>query len=174
MTLGIKKSIRTKHKLYKRLIISNFNEDLHIHYRKYRKIVTSILRKAKQEYYSTRLSSNRGNMKETWGVINELIGKTKHKQFITPKQILHNHNGTEEVHTQLKDIVQDFNTFFVQVGEHLANKIPHNDHISFHDFLGKNLPNLFSLSLSHNMMLKELLEILISIKPRDMAISLLN
>ncbi|XP_077995944.1 uncharacterized protein LOC144449300 [Glandiceps talaboti] len=143
LTPGILKSVRTKHKLFKKVINSRFNVTLYNHYKKYRNVLTTILRKSKCHYYANVFSLNNGKIKETWGVINELIGKSKHKQLTIPRQLKINCNGSEVIHTCLDDITEDFNNFYVHVGENLANKIPTSPNTTFHDFLGEKVPHSF-------------------------------
>ena len=66
-------------------------------------------------HYSEKLKLAKSNMKATWGIINDLIGK-KTKQL--PKE-----NFTIN-HTVIKteDTPNTFNSYFVKLGPNLANK----------------------------------------------------
>ena len=61
----------------------------------------------------------KNNIKKTWSVIKETIGKEKIKQQNFPKKI---RVGQKEI-TDLKAIAANFNKFFTEVGPNLAKDI---------------------------------------------------
>lgn len=59
-------------------------------YKKYRNKLNNIKRIAQKRYFQHQLSNAKSNMKQTWNIINKLIGKTKKKDKL-PSQF--NDNG---------------------------------------------------------------------------------
>ena len=73
ITLGLKTSIKERKRL-ERLSIKwplSYREK----YRTYRNKLTKLLKLAKDNYYKDSLRNNQGNAKETWKIINSILGK---------------------------------------------------------------------------------------------------
>ena len=106
-------------------------------YIRYRNILTSSLRLAKQSYYSKQFDKYKFDVKSTWKVINEAL-KTK-TNTDPPKQILK--DGLQIDDPQA--MAEAFNDFFVNLGPNLASKIP-DSQTEFHSFLeNRNSQSLF-------------------------------
>ena len=84
-------------------------------------------------HYSEKLIKAKSNMKATWGIINDLIGK-KTKQL--PKEnFTFNHTLINS-----EDTSNTFNSYFVNLGPNLANKFD-GQGANFTKFLPKFLPS---------------------------------
>ena len=59
------------------------------------------------------------NIKKTWNVFKDAIGKTKSMQSRFPDKIIYNTKAITDVHL----IVKHFNSYFTEIGQNLANKI---------------------------------------------------
>ena len=59
------------------------------------------------------------NIKNTWNIIKDTIGKTKSIQSSFPKKIIHKTKSITDAHL----IVKHFNSYFTEFGQNLANKI---------------------------------------------------
>ena len=70
-------------------------------------------------------------MKETWRNINNYLGRGKNKNFVFPKQFK---MGTH-IYDSIDTIVNGFNDYFTEIGEHLQSKIPDSGK-NIYDFLG--------------------------------------
>ena len=92
-------------------------------------------------YYNTKCNEYKTNTKKLWQVINQTIGKTKHKGSITP------FISVEGIKTyDLKKIANTFGLFCANLGKDLANKItPGNTSID--DYIGQIPRTLNSLVL---------------------------
>ena len=75
LTKAIKKSIKSKHRMYSKLVKSGPNPELHTRYKKYRNMLTSVLRNAKKSYYGELFKRYKNNSTRTWDTINELLGR---------------------------------------------------------------------------------------------------
>ena len=114
ITKAILRSIHRWNKLYKIYLdnLTIYNSDK---YKKYRNKLTSLIRTSRKMYYSEKLNSVKSNMKATWGIINDLIERKKHKlpseMFTLNRTII-----------KPEDTVDTFNSYFVNLGPNLANK----------------------------------------------------
>ena len=85
-------------------------------------------------YFSKIILKYKNNIKKTWQVIKEAIGKEKYKQQNLPKKIL-----VEKISiTETESIAESFNKYFSQIGPKLAKDIgtptkSFNEYIKKHD-----------------------------------------
>ena len=106
-------------------------------YMRYRNILTSSIRLAKQSYFSRQFCKYKYDVKSTWKVINEAL-KTK-TDNVPPKHILKDGLKVDDP----PKIAEAFNDFFVNLGPNLADQIP-NSNTDFHTFLrNRNSQSLF-------------------------------
>ena len=149
ITRAIKRYITRKHKLYGRVVKSNYNKDCLAKYKKYRNILTTVLRTAKQMYYNNQFERDKKDSKKTWKHINELLNKKCSVQNdMKVEELVRNKSNDENVKvTSSNDIANTFNDFFVQVGENLAKRIVDtNDNDSYKEYLGPHRDETFFLS----------------------------
>ena len=76
--------------------------------------------KTKKSYYSSWTGKYKNNIKKTWDVMKEIIGKSKFKIKKIPQRIVID----EKEIIDEKKIGKKFNYFFVNIGLKLASKIP--------------------------------------------------
>ena len=88
----------------------------------------SVKRKSERVYYSSK-----NNAKKIWGVMKELIGKIRNTESSLPKTFFIEKN---KYITEIKDIAEEFNDFFTNVGPNLAKKVPYSSN-SFNSFLNQ-------------------------------------
>ena len=70
-------------------------------------------------YFSKLILKYKNNIKKTWQVIKEAIGKEKYKQQNLPKKTV----GDKKSVTETKSIAENFNKYFTQIGPNLAKDI---------------------------------------------------
>ena len=76
ITLGLQKSISVKNKLLTNFINKKdptLKEECHTNYKKYRNLVSTLIKKSKQAYYNRYFENNWKNIKNTWKGIKSLI-----------------------------------------------------------------------------------------------------
>ena len=76
ITLGLQKSISVKNKLLAIFINKKdpiLKEEFHTNYKKYRNLLSSLMKKSKQAYYDKYFERNWNNIKNTWNRIKSLI-----------------------------------------------------------------------------------------------------
>jgi len=107
LTSGIRISCATKRYLY---VSNRHNRDLNhkVHYKKYCKILSSVIKEAKKMYYDSRIQKTNNKVKATWNVIKTATNnKTSNKSTSTSE--LKNTQKTADA----------FNLYFSEITEHL-------------------------------------------------------
>lgn len=135
MTNGILKSIRTRDKLHRKLILecasSSIYPYIEAQLRFHRYILRRLITQAKQSYWEKQFSSVQNDIKQTWRLIHKAV-KSK-----SPPQFPDNFNiGGRQV-TNMTEIANEFNKFFVNIGENLASQINPMGK-TFNDYLKKD------------------------------------
>ena len=115
MTAGIKQSIKTKNKLYKKFVKKPITYGLA--YRQYRNNLTKIIKASKSIYYHGQFNEVKGNIKGTWKIINSMLGKTHKTQ--------NNSFKTQAGITNDSNLISNmFNDYFTNIATEVTNKIP--------------------------------------------------
>jgi hypothetical protein len=120
LTVGLKKSIRIKNKLYLKYKKSKQNDDL-ILYKDYKKRLLQILRISERNHYHNLLEEHKNNVKKTWIVLKDIIGKKK------SKCLQDKFNVGNNIITNKKQISEGFNDYFTNVGKSLEQNIAISD-----------------------------------------------
>ena len=118
ITHGVLHSIKYRDGIYKDLRQTNKSstryQELKQQLRVYNSILKKVIREAKLSYYSMQFEVNKSNMRNTWSTINEIICKSKHKQFGI-KAIL---SGGKQIDDRDR-IAELFNRFYLDIGPSL-------------------------------------------------------
>ena len=121
ITPGLIKSSEKKCRLYKIWIKTRKSCDRD-KYLAYQKIYNKILKVAESNYYKLTFDSKLKSTKSIWREINKLCYKeNKNRNHISriPKLVINNKIITED-----KEMTNEFNQYFSQVGVNLASKLP--------------------------------------------------
>ena len=110
LTKGVSNSIKHKNKLYQKYIKKPTTENKS-RYTIYRNKLTHLIRKSKQNHYTELINASKGDSKESWKVINNVLNRG-HKRTVLPDLA----NGS------IDDLANDLNDYFVSIGENLAQK----------------------------------------------------
>ena len=113
ITKGLQKSIKTKSKLYK-LFLQNPSFENDSKYKKYRNKLHHLLKLSKKNYYDCKFERAKGNIKQTWNLLNEIINKRKTRSRI-PTSCSHNNI---EIQDPIK-IANKFCEYFTNIGSSL-------------------------------------------------------
>ena len=108
--------MRTRDKL-KKSAVKGKSPILMDSYRKIRNKVNALNAQLKKQHYTNRISASKGNMKESWKAINELLNKRSKSSNIDCLK----ESGTEI--RNKKDVSNTMNNFFCTIGRNLADKI---------------------------------------------------
>ena len=87
-------------------------------YKKIRNKANALNTRHKKRYFTDKIHSCEGNIKETWATINKLINKRSKTTNITSLRV------DEEMITKPDLIAESMNEYFCNVGEQLSKKIP--------------------------------------------------
>ena len=122
LTNGILKSINTKDKMYKKLMkADNLDEvmyaNLKAEFNDYKKTLRRSINEAKQLYYKRTFELYRNDIKQTWSVITHTLQKNVRCPDST-NFVLNN-----RMITNLDEIANEFNKYFVNIGRSLNDRI---------------------------------------------------
>ena len=131
ITKGLQKSIKTKYNLYKKYLRhpSLHNET---RYKKYKNRLNHLLKIPKRNHYDDKFENAKGNLKQTWKILNEIINKRKTRSKM-PSTFIHNN---QEISDPFR-IANKFCEYFTNVGPSFASKLP-NSRIPYETYLSNN------------------------------------
>jgi hypothetical protein len=131
ITPAILCSINYKNKLYKKYVGNKniFNETK---YKRYRNILTNIIRDCKRKYFEKKFEEHKHNGKKTWKLIGEALNKQPRDDKLPTCFVDDNETYTSD------RIASGFNDFFTSVGQKLVSKM-HTSNISPTNYL--SIPN---------------------------------
>ena len=118
ITIGLKNSIATKHRLHTRYL-RHPTLTAKAEYKVYKNKLTHILRSMERKYYQDELRKSQSNLKKSWVLIKHIINKNKNNKQKTKRFLV---NGA-----YIEDdagIADAFNLFFSNVGKNLDSNIP--------------------------------------------------
>ena len=133
ITLGLQKSISVKNKLLTNFINKKdpiLKEEFPTNYKKYRNLLSTLMKKSKQAYYDKYFERNWNNIKNTWKGIKSLISLKSLSSSVPA--ILPLDNG--DTITNPYDIANTFNNYFASIAE-TSKKIIKYSHKHFSDYL---------------------------------------
>ena len=96
-----------------------------------------LCRKSRISYYRDRFEYFSKDIKKTWGVINEVLGREKNRESLPDYFISKGH-----ILSGSFDIAQGFNNFFSNIGPELASQIPLSGK-NFSDYLSEEVKENF-------------------------------
>ena len=129
ITAGIKRSSKRKQRLYTKFL-KNRNQKNETEYRNDKKLFESIKRRSKKLHFSKLILKYKDNIKKTWQIIKEAIGKEKCNQHRFPTKIVVDKESITNIHS----IAENFHKFFLEIGPNIANKI-NLPRKHFHEYL---------------------------------------
>ena len=101
-------------------------------YKKYKNKLNHLLKISKRNHYDDKLENAKGNLKQTWKILNEIINKRKTRSKM-PSTFIHNN---QEISDPFR-IANRFCEYFTNVGPSLASKL-HNSRIPYETYLSNN------------------------------------
>ena len=116
-TKSLRNACSKKNCLYKRYLKSR-TKDAEVRYKMYKNKLTAVLRYCEKQYYTDLLQNCKNNIRDTWKVLKKVIGN-ENKKSQYPSEFKKNNNSI----TGNKNIAEEFNKFFVNIGPQLARGI---------------------------------------------------
>lgn len=141
ITKGLQNACKKKNKLY-RDFIKFRTKTAEKQYKVYKNKLTVIMRQAKKDYYNKRLQENKGDIKGSWKILNDIL---RNKPVFTNTSGYFT-NDKNRILENMQDVVNEFNFFFVNVGPNLAKSIKKRDESQTKDGRiegGKMLQSMF-------------------------------
>ena len=126
VTSSIRESIKYRDKLHQKLKKTKSvprRQILEKAYNDYRAFLHKVIKSARRKYERQLFENCRRDSKLIWDNINKILGRNNHKINI-PDEI-NDENGSKL--SNLRDIANGFNEYYVNVGPNLARKIHSND-----------------------------------------------
>lgn len=119
ITTGLILSIKNRDFLKKKLT-KKYTLELENQYKNYRNKLHSLIRKTKNDYYQNKITQAGNDYKKIWKIINDITGSTKKTKQIENISIKSENN--DNINNN-KEKAEEFNIFFTNLGENMANKI---------------------------------------------------
>jgi hypothetical protein len=117
MSAGLLISRGTKNNLHKQSLANPTPLTINL-YKQFRNIYAKTLRAAKILHIQSKLRACKGNSKKTWQILNECTGRTVKNENV--EKIISNGSVTEDP----LEIANEFNNFFVKVGQDISDSVP--------------------------------------------------
>lgn len=125
------------------------------------------IRQAKTDYYATRFDDKRGDPRESWKIVNNILGRNNQQQNIINELKLGNHTVTLS-----QDIASHFNEYFTSIGPTLAENIESVD-CNYKEYINRHDDNFRFKSVNVEKVLKLLSSLSVS-KARELTRFLLK
>jgi len=154
MNKSLVKCSKKKQKLYNKFL-KNRNIENENKYKNYKYFYQNLLKNEKKQFYSNKIYECKSDIKKTWSVINNIMGRNKTSSLLPLNITINDIN----IHCPTQ-ISKEFNNYFTNVGLNLANKIVPPFH-SFNTYLNSANKNLLCDS---ELTLKEIDEAFSSLK----------
>ena len=124
-------STLTKSKLLKNKLKKPTEQNINA-FKKYCIIFDKVKKMAKESYFNLELKLNKNDLKKTWEILRQAIHKQNNRPTIPDTFII---NG--KPNSNISEIAEEFNNFFVNIGEQTATYLPQPTHL-FSDYLNGN------------------------------------
>lgn len=164
MTIGIITSINFRDRLYHKLKKTKIlDEKYHIlknNLKVYNKILKQAIKEAKSNYYDKYFTKYINDPRKTWDAINNILGRSK-KSKQSPTEII----ACDQVYKDKKDMADQLNVHFTNIGAQLASEIPitscqmHN----FRHYMNEPTNNIFKMKTVSE---EEIIKIIEDLKPK--------
>ena len=136
ITEELRSEIRLKHRLQKKY--NKYPITYGTEYRNLRNHLNKKLDKAKFEYFRQKVNFSKSNVKNSWNVVSEVLGRSNKKTTISELT----HNGSSV--TDPVEICNLLNSYFSSIGPKLDEEFINSN--SYMNYLGDPLPSSFKFS----------------------------
>ena len=120
-------------------------------YKQYRNMIISLIRKSKRKFYINYFTEHNNNIKKTWEGIRQLVNINKKKCFSI--KLINDNNSPI---TDNKEIANAFNNFYSNLGNSIEQKIPISQR-NFSSFIGSPLNSSFYSTPCDEMEIKSII-----------------
>ena len=145
ISIGIIRSITYRDKLYMRLKQVPIDSEMYTHLKTnlktYQVILKRLIRNAKKAYFQKTFDKYKGDIKNTWQTITEILNRTRSPQNLPDAFLIDN-----EMTGDPSIIADKFNNLFANVGRRLSEQLTTPDNVNFKDYL--RIPVVPNMSFS--------------------------
>lgn len=106
------KKIKIKNKLWKKCVKHQSNSNLKVRYKRLCKNINKEIKDAKHNYYRSKISSAKGNVKKEWQVINSILNRNSSNNISS----IVLSNGNEKISNPI-EVANEFSKYFESVGQ---------------------------------------------------------
>ena len=135
MTKGLLNSINTKDRLYKMMVQTSTDsvmyEPLRANLKAYQRILKNSINEAKRVYHHNLFARYKSDIKKTWSIIKDTLGKKNVQKKDTSEFIINNKTITNPA-----EVANEFNKYFVSIGQTLSRNVQSNR--SYDEYLVEN------------------------------------
>ena len=160
ITKGIKISCKHKRELYL-LTKKNANVSNKLHYKRYCKILSKVIKTAKKMSYDNYIKMSHNKMKTTWKIVNSETGRNT--KMNSTQQLIENYNG--------QNVAEHLNDYFVNIANKLVNNLNNNQSKSmdadFRSFMKQAILKNYPPISNKPSTTKEIEKIIQSLKTKD-------
>ena len=154
LSKGLQTSIQIKNSFFKKYIKAKdelTKSRLHEKYKNYRNLLSTLIKKSKENYYNNFFQSNLKNIRNTWKGIKSLISNSQFG-LLAPKSIYSNGTLTSDS----KGIANAFNNYFWTVAKDIQSSIRFSFK-SFEDYLNNIFHKSFFISPTDSIEICEII-----------------
>lgn len=120
LSKSLLKQIRIKNRLYKKVLQTNC-EKLKAEYSQIKRYTEGLIHRAKQAYYQNEFQKSSSNIKKTWQILNNMLGRNQINEPLAEIQ----YKGV--IYKTSHDIAEAFNKYFSNIAGSIQDQIPHLD-----------------------------------------------
>ena len=161
--LGLLRSLIYKDKLYVKLKSTPINHALYemfsVNFKTYTKILRQMINSAKKMYYQNCFDKFKFDLKKTWSTINGMLNRNENRKDFPKYFEIYGLPASNE-----KRIANEFNKYFVNVGQDLTQNTLLPSEISFQDYLTTPISHNFEFT---TVTTEAIAEVINSLKPKQ-------
>lgn len=133
----------------KQNLSKEFNERKNDEYKRYRNKLTNLIKITKQQYYKEKIDITNKDPKKMWRLLKEVCNEEYAKSSDSNIKL----NINNSIITDKQIITNEFNDFFVKIGEELSTKCKSNEH-KYNKI--KSINSLFLNEVTENELIKHI------------------
>lgn len=156
MTKGLLTSMRKKSKMYHKKVKKPTKENTE-KYKSYVNLYNKLKRQMKINYYNKEISDNKNNIKKTWTILKQALGKQNNQPKFPKLFTIENRLISDK-----KEIANSFNDYFSTIGNLTGQKVKQT-HKHFSDYLKNSMKDSMFLETVEET---EVLNIVNKLKPK--------
>ena len=134
VTSGLLASSRNKAKLFSKKLHRPTEHNINV-FKDYNKVYNKLKRSMKVNYYNLIIHENKFNVKNTWKILKDAIGKHNDKSGFPQEFTINNAQVSDK-----SQIAESFNKYFSKIGLETSNNVPATNN-NYTDYLPNPLPH---------------------------------